>query len=838
MLSPEEELKTFQLPEGYRMELVMSEPEIQEPVECVFDGNGRMYVAEMRSYMHDIDGTNEMAPISRVSRHENTKGDGHFDKHIIFAGNLLLPRMVLPLDKGRVIIGLTNTTDLNIYNDTNGDGISDSVVPFFKGTVLDANMEHQPSGLMWALDNWLYTTYNAYRLRMAPDGTALREPTPSNGGQWGLTQDNIGKLWWSNAGAEKGIYNFQVPILYGAINVPEQMEKGFMEVWPAIGMGDFQGGLLRVRQPDKTLNHFTGCGGQEVVRVDRLPEDLRGDVLLPEPVGRLIRRAKVAVKDGITTISNPYEAHHTEFIRSTDPYFRPIWAANGPDGCIYIVDMYRGIIQEGNWVREGSYLRKVVQQYGFDKNVGRGRIWRLVHKDYAPGPQPHMLDETPAQLVKHLDHPNGWWRDQAQKLIVLHRDKSVAPELAQMARTSPNYLTRIHALWTLEGLDALDAGLVREKFKDQNPEVRATAIRVSESLIKSGDQTLKPDIMALAKDPDPGVVLQTIGTSKVLKWPDWQRTAPATIAFSTSKGVKEIGNLLLYTPKSFDTHVYAGNEIKLLQKGQVIFQQLCFACHGVDGMGAPIDGQPSGTTLAPPLAGSSTVQGPYQGMVSVLLNGVAGPMHGKTYDAQMPPMGGNTDEWIASIASLVRNSFGNSSGVVTPAQVDQVRQTIKGRTQPWTLSELMNIVPQPLSNQSEWKVTASLHPEKAPLAVDANSHTRYSSGVPQTPGQWLRIEIPQPTLLAGLTLDASNSTDYPRGYRVELSTDGKSWKKVAEGKGAGRITQIPFTPARAKLIRIIQTGSIKDKPWSIAEVQVLEPSKLVSSTTAPDYSSQ
>src|SRR5262249_11941463 len=157
----------------------------------------------------------------------------------------------------------------------------------------------------------------------------------------------------------------------------------------------------------------------------------------------------------------------------------------GPDGCLYIVDMYRGIIQEGNWVREGSYLRKVVKQYGFQNNVSRGRIWRLVHRDFKPGPAPHMLSETPARLLTHLEHPNGWWRDPAQRMLIVKGDKSVVPPLVKMAQSHVNHLTRLHALWTLEGLGELTADLVHAKLHDEHPMVRAGAIRAAETLLKA-----------------------------------------------------------------------------------------------------------------------------------------------------------------------------------------------------------------------------------------------------------------------------------------------------------------------------------------------------------------
>ena len=160
--SPQEEAKTFQLPPGYRLELVLSEPEIKEPGVVAFDGDGRMFVAELRGYMQDIDGKNQLDKISRVSLHWSSRGDGVYDRHGVFIDNLVLPRMLVALDKGRIIVGETNTNDLFIYTDTNGDGVSDKKEPFYAGGGRGGNLEHQPNGLVWALDNGLYSTYNNY----------------------------------------------------------------------------------------------------------------------------------------------------------------------------------------------------------------------------------------------------------------------------------------------------------------------------------------------------------------------------------------------------------------------------------------------------------------------------------------------------------------------------------------------------------------------------------------------------------------------------------------------------------------------------------------------------
>ena len=184
ILTPEEQLETFELKDGYFLELVVSDPDIAEPVVAVFDGDGKMYVAEMRTYMQDMDGNDQFAPTSRVSLHEDTDGDGRLDKHSVFVDDLVLPRIILPLDD-RVVIGQTNTLDLYAYRDTDGDGVADEREPFFIGGPFTNNLEHQPSGLIWSLDNWLYSTFNAFRLRYnIHGGETIRENTPANRGQF------------------------------------------------------------------------------------------------------------------------------------------------------------------------------------------------------------------------------------------------------------------------------------------------------------------------------------------------------------------------------------------------------------------------------------------------------------------------------------------------------------------------------------------------------------------------------------------------------------------------------------------------------------------------------
>jgi mono/diheme cytochrome c family protein/glucose/arabinose dehydrogenase len=828
VLSPAEEAKTFQLPAGYHMELVLSEPEIKEPVVTVFDGNGRMYVGEMRTYMQDIDATGELNPINRVSRHESTRGDGVYDKHTVFVDKIMPPREILPL-LDRVLINETNSSDIYAYYDTKGDGVADKKELFYKGGPRGGNIEHQPSGLVWGLDNWIYQAVSDLRLRYT-GGVVQEGHTPSNGGQWGLAQDDYGKMWVTNAGAERGPWKYQTPIIYGGFDLPNDRSPDFQEVWPLVGLADVQGGVSRFRPEDGTLNHTTSSAGITVYRGDRLPADLEGDVLFDEPVGRLIRRAKVENKDGLTYLRNAYDK--SEFIRSTDPYFRPVNITTGPDGCLYITDMYRGIIQEAAWVNEGSYLRTVVKKYGFQNVTDHGRIWRLVHDGYTPGPAPHMLDETPAQLVSHLDHPNGWWRDQAQMLLVLHGDKSVVPALMEMARSDKSPLGQIHAIWTLEGLGALDASLIREKLKDKVPQVRIAAMRASESLVQKGDTSLNADLRSMVKDKDPNVVLQTLLTAKLLNWPDYRQFIQLTLAASSSDGVKEIGAQALNEGHTIDESHFNKTDVVELRKGEKIYQELCYACHGYDGNGMPMSGAAPGATQAPPLAHAKEVTQYRDTIVHILLNGLSGPVGGKQYVAQMVPMDTNADKWIAEVSSYVRNSFGNQGGMIHPEDVARLRPSAKLRGKPWTIAELRSTYPPTVPNAGDWKLTASINSKEARLAADGDSTTRWTSNAQLAPGMWIEIQLPQAAMIGGVVIDCTGSaSDYARAYKIELSNDGKAWgKPVAQGKGSPGVMQITFPGAKAKFIRITQTGAVapgRSPFWSIHELELLQPGGTV-----------
>ena len=390
-LAPEEQLKKFVLQPGYRLELVLSDPIIQEPAAITFDGNGRMFVLEIRGYMQDADATGQLDPIGRVSLHEDTNNDGVYDKHTVFVDKLVFPRFATPFGPNTLLVKESNAQEVWKYTDTNSDGVADKKELFDTGYGRLGNVEHQESHLTWGLDNWLYSTFNAFRARWTPHGV-IKEPTGTGGAQWGVVQDNDGKMWFQ--GGASGLPGYwQFPILYGNFGGgrgggggvrPRHRTRSSPWIrisaipWGApVRIADMQGGLGSTRMPDGSLRGTTAGAGGDIVRGHRMPADLQGDYLYGEVVGRIVRRVRPENREGVTTIRNYYDGN--EFIKSTDPYFRPVDQTTAPDGTLYITDMYHGIIQEATWSGPGTYLRARIEQYDLDKVIHKGRIWRLVY---------------------------------------------------------------------------------------------------------------------------------------------------------------------------------------------------------------------------------------------------------------------------------------------------------------------------------------------------------------------------------------------------------------------------------------------------------------------------
>lgn len=687
-LSPEESMERIYLQPGYRLELVASEPMIHEPVAMAWDGNGRMFVAEMNTYMQDVDGTGEMKAVSTIKRLEDTDGDGKMDKSVVFIDSLVLPRMILPLDD-RLLVAETFDNSIYSYRDLDGDGVADEKKKVFVNDQPNTNnLEHQRSGLVWNLDNRIYVTVENVRYVYQDGKLVTEELAESPGGQWGLANDDYGRLYLSAAGAEIPALGFQQNPYYGTFDFGDQYDDEFKAVWPVISTPDVQGGLSRLR-PDSTLNHFTACTGQSIFRGTSLPKDLVGDLLICEPVGRLIRRAKVTNTKGKISLQNAYEEE--EFITSSDMNFRPVYTQTGPDGNLYIVDMYRGIIQESEWTKEGSFLRPKILERELDKNIGRGRIYRLVYEGLERDTtRPKMLEESSSQLVHFLQSPNAWWRENAQKLLVLRGDTSVGTTLRKMAISSPEQLARIHALWTLDGLGILDERTLRSALQDRDTKVRKNAVWAADAKEWKKNNSVQKALYQLKDDADPEVRFQlglnmrfdeSVQAKKLLN--ELLKKYPDDILNASQLRYEE--RLAEHARAEKGAASLGEEDQKLVKRGAVIFKEFCASCHGGDGKGLSIGG---GTAAAPALADNADVKGDPNKLIKVLLHGLTGPIDGKTYTNMMPSLGANDDEYIAAVLSYIRNDLGNSAPAIKPSDVKKTREQTAGRNKPWTKEEL------------------------------------------------------------------------------------------------------------------------------------------------------
>jgi mono/diheme cytochrome c family protein len=405
-----------------------------------------------------------------------------------------------------------------------------------------------------------------------------------------------------------------------------------------------------------------------------------GDYFIPEPVARIIKRGKVINRDGKIYIEDAYKQQ--DWLASADMNFRPINTYTGPDGCFYIVDMYHGIIQESEWTDSSSYLGKIIAEKEIFKNKGMGRIYRVVHDGFRrDSTQPHMLNQNSEDLLQYLRHPNGWWRDMAQQLLIVRDDQSVVPSLKAMAlnKVGPyNPLARIHALWTLEGLKAIDTTVLYQAFTDKDPQVRKTAIWISERFIRKNDPVMIARLGELKNDSSADVRIQLSLSLRSNKMPAAQKIVKDLLAANPDNQMMQFSYATFVEAdkrreeERKRTLALSPADRKLVTDGRVIFNQLCVTCHGPNGKGITIAGK---DMPAPPLSGSPRVKGDKILLIQLLLNGLKGPVDGKTYTDLMPSMWAQSDEWIASVLSYIRNSsdLGNHSSVMTPEEVKQTR---------------------------------------------------------------------------------------------------------------------------------------------------------------------
>ncbi len=514
--TPAEELASFQLEPGLKIQLVAAEPMVQDPVVITFDADGRLWVVEMRGFMPTIDGEGEEEPVGRISVLEDTDGDGQMDASTVYLDSLVMPRALALVPGGALV---AENQALWLIQDLDADLKADTKTLIDAEYAGSALPEHAGNGLWRGVDNSYYNAKSRFRYRLV-DGQWQRDSTEFRG-QWGISHDNKGRLYynynWSQLHADL------VPPNYLSGNKNHTPTTGIdhgltidrriypVRPNPAVNRGYIPGTL----DAQGRLLEFTAACSPLVYRGTALPSAYEGNVFVCEPAGNLIKRNVVEEKGWMLTAYDPHPGK--EFLAATDERFRPVYLATGPDGALYVADMYRGLVQHGAYVtpylREQTLKRKLVQPIHY------GRIWRIVPEDWQPSTPEKLSGATSRALVTYLSHANGWHRDMAQRLLVERNDPGILPALTELSVHGENPLGRFHALWTLEGLKASKADVLFPLLHDQNALVSTTALRLLEPIAQQEEKVcarLGKELLRSWKQASPEQILQMALTARVL----------------------------------------------------------------------------------------------------------------------------------------------------------------------------------------------------------------------------------------------------------------------------------------------------------------------------------
>ncbi len=563
-MTPAESAAKIRLPAGFRIELVASEPLIQDPSCIAFDERGRLFVCELHGYnteghidVADLNKTGVLDKKVRRIRWElqggkiaeeaarrqygvvklviDAGGDGVMDKAEVWAKDLPPCYGVVPANGGIIVVC---APDIVFLADRDGDGkpeIREVLFTGFRTQVLERGINNP----RWGLDNWIYVgaggtggTIRGPRLakpvelrhadfRIKADGSAI-EPVSGRVGTFGLTINEVGDRFPSTGG-RPAMYALPLPYHYLTRNpYVATPDTNHSAATYNRGYRISQPHPWRVRRRqdpawvkfygdrETNSNYFSGGCSNEFYGDTLFPQQYHGNIFYCEPSLNIVHRC-VVQRDGAGYRGRRAASEQqSEFLASTDQWFRPMNLRVGPDGALYIVDMYREIIEDYS-----AIPRFLQQQYGLDQGGDHGRIWRLVHD---AGPKRQIDDFSKfsaAQLARATGDDSPWRRLTAQRLLIERRDASVAAMLAARLREEVTPQACIHALYTLDGLGKLRVADVAAALDHENYGVRLHALRLSDGWLDAGAGLLAK-VVAMTGDADPSVRLQlamTLGQS-------------------------------------------------------------------------------------------------------------------------------------------------------------------------------------------------------------------------------------------------------------------------------------------------------------------------------------
>ncbi len=527
-VEPSDALETLVVAPGFKIELVAHELLVMDPIAMAFDEHGRLFVAEMRGYSEQAD---EDRGVIRLLTDDD--GDGKFDRSTVYVDKLSWPTAICCYDGG-VFVGVA--PDILYCKDTDGDGEADVRQPIFTGFG-KTNVQGLLNSFQWGIDNRIHgaTSSSGGQVRKPHEpadmaislrgrdfsfGPAALDLRPeSGGGQHGMSFDRWGRKFVSSNSdhlqtivigdhylARNPYYALASARESIAVDGPqaEVFRISPIEPWRIVRTRLRVAGTVPgpVEGGGRAGGYFTGATGATIYYGDAWPEEYRKDIyaIIGDVGSNIIHRKRVS-SNGVSFLGKRIDDQH-EFVASTDIWFRPAQFCNGPDGALYVADMYREVIEHP------ASLPPVIKKH-LDLTSGRdrGRIYRIVPDDFT---QPHRLlpgDATTAELVAMLGHLNGWHRLTASRLLQERKDESAVAPLQQLLSQSDSPLARHHALDALEGLNQLSSKAISAAMDDSHPRVREhAAFHAGRSAAK--DSALRDKLISMIADEDPRIRFQ------------------------------------------------------------------------------------------------------------------------------------------------------------------------------------------------------------------------------------------------------------------------------------------------------------------------------------------
>ncbi|SHG50797.1 putative membrane-bound dehydrogenase domain-containing protein [Fodinibius roseus] len=517
---PETAAGTFEVADGFQVELFAAEPLISDPVGMTVDEEGRLYVVEDPGYPEnpgDFRG--------RVRLLEDSDGDGRPDQSSIFADQFRAPRGVMRWKEGLLV---TDATEIVYLEDTDGDGQAD-VREVMMGGFNYNNPQLGVNSPLYGLDNWVYV---AHRQGSRPHFAG--EPKPEEiAARTNIRFRPDAREWESLSGASQFGHSFDAfgrhllvyhnNHIYQEIMAARYLSRNpDLMVAPSSASISDHGTAAEVYPVTENEGHelftdagaFTAACGITCYLGGQFPGEYEGAAFVAEPAHNLVHADRLE-ESGAALTASRIQAER-EFLASTDHWFRPVNFYVGPDGALYIIDYYRQVIEQPRFLSEEAL------QAGIHGGSDRGRIYRVtVEGAETPSWLGQLsLGEAPAgQLVERLDHANGWWRTTAQRLLTDRQDEAAIEPLKELVETGSRPEARVHALWTLAGMEALSADLIETGLADGSPRVREQAIRLAEQQLDQAPD-LADRLLAMAGEEDAGVRFQLLNTLGALETPE------------------------------------------------------------------------------------------------------------------------------------------------------------------------------------------------------------------------------------------------------------------------------------------------------------------------------